>query len=341
MSTRNGGRMSLLQMRDCDERRDHDLPGLRHGPPPGVLEETHPLRLVFVCAGARRPSLQRETSEPVLTNTELDLERAVPIPMSVPRVRQAQGPTFSSGASSMTAPMGVNKLAIASLACGLAGIPLFGLVAGLVAVLLGVLALSAIRATAQRGLGLALAGVILGSVDVTGWIILLGIVLTQHGLDLHFAELPSDAIGNPHNLGWSHTQGVISQMRTQRIESRQVHVIQTQAAVNPGNSGGGLFDQEGYLLGINAWTADKSISDAEPRQSIARSRVHAPAKDSARRAPPSPLLGQPAASGPPPGQEDRDFACPQCGAALRVTVHLLGKQVRCLRRRTVFRIPLQ
>ncbi len=69
------------------------------------------------------------------------------------------------------------------------------------------------------------------------------------------------AIGNPHNLGWSHTQGVISQLRTQHIDSRQVRVIQTQAAINPGNSGGGLYDQEGYLLGINSWTADKSVSE--------------------------------------------------------------------------------
>ena len=69
------------------------------------------------------------------------------------------------------------------------------------------------------------------------------------------------AIGNPHNLGWSHTQGVISQLRTQEIAARQVRVIQTQAAINPGNSGGGLYDQEGYLLGINSWTADKSVSE--------------------------------------------------------------------------------
>jgi serine protease Do len=69
------------------------------------------------------------------------------------------------------------------------------------------------------------------------------------------------AIGNPQNLGWSHTQGVISQLRTQEIESRKVRVIQTQAAINPGNSGGGLYDQQGYLLAINSWGADKSISE--------------------------------------------------------------------------------
>lgn len=69
------------------------------------------------------------------------------------------------------------------------------------------------------------------------------------------------AIGNPHSLGWSHTQGVISQLRTQEFDSRQVRMIQTQASINPGNSGGGLYDQAGYLLGINTWTADKSTSE--------------------------------------------------------------------------------
>jgi serine protease Do len=69
------------------------------------------------------------------------------------------------------------------------------------------------------------------------------------------------AIGNPHRLGWTHTQGVISQMRTQEFDSHQVRVIQTQAAINPGNSGGGLYDHDGFLLGINTWTADKSVSE--------------------------------------------------------------------------------
>ena len=31
--------------------------------------------------------------------------------------------------------------------------------------------------------------------------------------------------------------------------------------MNPGNSGGGLYDQQGYLLGINSWGTDKSVSE--------------------------------------------------------------------------------
>ena len=69
------------------------------------------------------------------------------------------------------------------------------------------------------------------------------------------------AIGNPYRLGWTHTQGVISQLRTQDSDLHRVRVIQTQASINPGNSGGGLYDHDGYLLGINTWTTDKSVSE--------------------------------------------------------------------------------
>jgi serine protease Do len=62
------------------------------------------------------------------------------------------------------------------------------------------------------------------------------------------------AIGNPHNFGWSHTQGVVSQLRVQETKTAKIHV-------NPGNSGGGLYDQDGYLLGINSWGVDKSTSE--------------------------------------------------------------------------------
>jgi S1-C subfamily serine protease len=69
------------------------------------------------------------------------------------------------------------------------------------------------------------------------------------------------AIGNPHHLGWSQTQGVISQLRSQVFGSRKVRVIQTQAAINPGNSGGGLYDHDGFCIGINTWTGDKRVSE--------------------------------------------------------------------------------
>ena len=43
--------------------------------------------------------------------------------------------------------------------------------------------------------------------------------------------------------------------------TRRNRVIQTQTPLNPGNSGGGLFTNDGFLVGINTWTNDKKISE--------------------------------------------------------------------------------
>lgn len=69
------------------------------------------------------------------------------------------------------------------------------------------------------------------------------------------------AIGNPYQLGWTHTAGAISQLRVQRRGGRRIRIIQTNAAINSGNSGGGLYDREGNLIGIVTWTNDKRVSE--------------------------------------------------------------------------------
>lgn len=58
---------------------------------------------------------------------------------------------------------------------------------------------------------------------------------------------PVFAIGNSFGLGQSVTQGIIS--ATQRAFGKTV-VVQTDASVNPGNSGGGLINMEGKLVGL-------------------------------------------------------------------------------------------
>ncbi|MFP4510939.1 MAG: S1C family serine protease [Spirochaetaceae bacterium] len=60
-------------------------------------------------------------------------------------------------------------------------------------------------------------------------------------------------IGNPYALGRSLTSGVVSAVnRVIYVDEQTVfrNMIQTDAAVNPGSSGGGLFDSSGRLLGI-------------------------------------------------------------------------------------------
>lgn len=60
------------------------------------------------------------------------------------------------------------------------------------------------------------------------------------------------AIGNPFGIGQTVTGGIVSaNARTQRGISDFGFFIQTDAAVNPGNSGGALIGIDGDLLGIN------------------------------------------------------------------------------------------
>ena len=60
------------------------------------------------------------------------------------------------------------------------------------------------------------------------------------------------AIGNPFGIGQSVSSGIISATaRTQAGISDYGFFLQTDAAVNPGNSGGALISVDGSLLGIN------------------------------------------------------------------------------------------
>jgi len=59
------------------------------------------------------------------------------------------------------------------------------------------------------------------------------------------------AIGNPFGLGGSVTLGIVS-ARNRDIQSGPYdQFIQTDAAINQGNSGGPLFDMDGHVIGIN------------------------------------------------------------------------------------------
>jgi putative serine protease PepD len=61
------------------------------------------------------------------------------------------------------------------------------------------------------------------------------------------------AIGNPFGLGKTITTGVISAVRDIRGDDGKVMrgMIQTDAAINQGNSGGALVDSQGAVVGIN------------------------------------------------------------------------------------------
>jgi len=78
------------------------------------------------------------------------------------------------------------------------------------------------------------------------------------------------AIGNPLGFGGSVTAGVVSALgrslaaREGRTSRMVENVIQTDAALNPGNSGGALADSRGRVVGINTAVAGIGLGLAVP-----------------------------------------------------------------------------
>ncbi len=73
------------------------------------------------------------------------------------------------------------------------------------------------------------------------------------------------AIGNPFGLDHTLTKGVVSALGREiatDYNTRILNAIQTDAAVNPGNSGGPLLDSAGRLIGINTAIQSTSGSNA-------------------------------------------------------------------------------
>ncbi len=64
------------------------------------------------------------------------------------------------------------------------------------------------------------------------------------------------AIGNPFGVGQTVTSGIVSAVMRANDDG-QVYV-QTDAAVNPGNSGGALVDMQGRLVGVNSAILSRS-----------------------------------------------------------------------------------
>ena len=74
---------------------------------------------------------------------------------------------------------------------------------------------------------------------------------------------PSVAIGNPLGMGTSITEGIINKKTDLiKVDNYVRRVMRTSAPTNNGNSGGGLFNAEGKLIGIvQAKSTDTVISN--------------------------------------------------------------------------------
>jgi S1-C subfamily serine protease len=89
------------------------------------------------------------------------------------------------------------------------------------------------------------------------------------------------AIGNPHGYGGSVTAGVVSALGRSLPTRAGSHVrwvenvIQTDAALNPGNSGGALADGRGRVVGVNTAVAGVGLGLAVPVNAATRRIVAA------------------------------------------------------------------
>ena len=109
------------------------------------------------------------------------------------------------------------------------------------------------------------------------------------------------ALGAPAGLELTLSAGLISALR--RDDSDRLTAIQTSAAISPGSSGGGLFDDQGRLIGIttafvggNAQNLNMAlpvamVRELPERHAAAQASKSAPAKSAAAAPTPAPATG--------------------------------------------------
>jgi S1-C subfamily serine protease len=149
-------------------------------------------------------------------------------------------------------------------------------------------------------------------------------VLRADGDGLHAAQLGDAerlrvgqlvvAIGNPNGFAGSVTAGVVSALgrslpaRTRRTMRIIDSVIQTDAALNPGNSGGALVDSGGRVVGINTAVAGVGLGLAVPINDSTRRIVGALMSEAGCAGPTWASPGGPARCRPRPARTPRGTA---------------------------------
>jgi S1-C subfamily serine protease len=120
------------------------------------------------------------------------------------------------------------------------------------------------------------------------------LALLSAGVSRTFIELGHDdavrigqeviALGSPAGLSFSATRGIVSQLR----QAGETRLIQHDAAINPGSSGGPLLDREGKALGINTikLTESEGLGFAVTSGEIQEFLLAIPAASQARSAGP-------------------------------------------------------
>jgi len=129
------------------------------------------------------------------------------------------------------------------------------------------------------------------------------------------------AIGNPHGFAGSVTAGVVSALgrslpaRASGVVRRIDDVIQTDAALNPGNSGGALANHAGEVVGVNTAVAGIGLGLAVPINEATRRIIGALMSDGrVRRG----YLGIAAEARPLPQQARETYGASSCLGVVEV-----------------------
>lgn len=62
--------------------------------------------------------------------------------------------------------------------------------------------------------------------------------------------MPVQTMGTPLGMWWSYSRGDVASVRELESHGTEMLFVQATAPISPGNSGGGLFDTMGQLVGI-------------------------------------------------------------------------------------------
>lgn len=86
------------------------------------------------------------------------------------------------------------------------------------------------------------------------------------------------AVGHPFGMGWTVTKGIVSN-NERIVRSPYVRLLQTDVAINSGNSGGPLVNTAGKVVGVNAMIINPNIGQTKTNIGLALSIRNDDAKE--------------------------------------------------------------
>jgi len=181
-----------------------------------------------------------------LSITRDELAVAVPLPT------QVEFRSFGNATFKEDTPRRWNRLSVWAFVLAILGIPLFGLITGMIAIILACIAL-VLHNQNNRGMGLAVAAMVIGLFDVIGWAGFLTMYWGSSHVAVSLADLPID----PTSLDGL-TEPIARAMRANVL-------LQVNQGLGRGGIGSGVvlkISEGSAFIVTNRHVIDKDFSDA-------------------------------------------------------------------------------